>query len=76
MVKRYEYKGEIYCEEDLSEEIENYGGDLFDLYWNLKTAGDAIEWKYYASIQNPENTYDSVEDLIEKEFDYLEVDHG
>lgn len=36
MNKKYEYNGNIYCEDDLSEEIDNYGGDLYDLYWSLK----------------------------------------
>lgn len=31
MNKRYEYDEKIYCEDDLSEEIDNYGGDLYDL---------------------------------------------
>lgn len=32
MNKKYEYNGNIYCEDDLSEEIYNYGGDLDDLF--------------------------------------------
>lgn len=31
MNKKYEYGGLIYCEDDLSEEIDNYGGDLYPL---------------------------------------------
>ena len=31
MNKRYSYNGMIYCEDDLSEEIENYGGDLLEI---------------------------------------------
>ena len=30
MNKKYEYNGNIYCEDDLSEEIYNYGGDLYE----------------------------------------------
>lgn len=73
MAKQYKFNGQIYCEDDLSEEIENYGGDLFDLYWDLKTAGSARERTLYYSEENPETTYDSVEDLIEGEFSHLEV---
>lgn len=29
--ERYEYKGLIYCEDDISDEFNNYGGNLFDL---------------------------------------------
>jgi hypothetical protein len=47
MKKKYEYGGLIYCEDDLSEEIDNYGGSLFDLYWNLKEAGMVDEITYY-----------------------------
>ena len=48
MKKRYEYKGKTYCEDDLSEEIgELYGGGLYDLYWELKKAGEADETKQY-----------------------------
>ena len=31
MNEKYEYNGNIYCEDDLSDEIYNYGGDLDDL---------------------------------------------
>lgn len=72
MSKRYKYKDQIFCEDDLSEEIENYGGDLFDLYWELKTVGEATEWTNYSCTGNPENVYGSPEELIEKEFDHLE----
>lgn len=34
-MKKYEYNGKIYCEEDLSCEIDNYGGDLYALYFAL-----------------------------------------
>lgn len=33
MSKKYEYDEKIYCDDDLSEEIENYGGDLYDLFF-------------------------------------------
>lgn len=71
MAKRYKYKDQIFCDDDLSEGIDNYGGDLFDLYWELKTAGEAAEWTSYSCTRNPEKVYDSPEELIEKEFDCL-----
>ena len=72
MAKRYKFQDQVYCEDDLSEEIDNYGGELFDLYWDLKVAGHATEWTSYASTGNPEKVYDSAEELIEKEFADLE----
>ena len=73
MAKRYRYKDQIFCDDDLSEEIDNYGGDLFDLYWELKTVGEATEWTNYSCTGNPETVYNSAEELIEKEFDHLEA---
>lgn len=72
MAKRYKYEDRIYCEDDLSEEIDNYGGDLLDLCWELTVAGEAVEWTHYAASGEPVHTYDSAEELIEKEFGYLE----
>ena len=72
-MKKYEYNGMIYCDEDLSCEIDNYGGDLYDLYYALEEAHEVSECTYYYSQDNPKY-YDSMEDLIEGEFDYLEVE--
>lgn len=47
MNKKYEYGGLIYCEEDLSEEIDNYGGDLYDLFLTLESDGKAGRAKIY-----------------------------
>lgn len=44
MNKRYEYYGKIYCEDDLSESIDNYGGNLYDLFLLLE-ADDRAERK-------------------------------
>lgn len=50
MNKRYEYDGLIYCEDDLSEEIDNYGGDLYELFVALE-CDDRVERKVmYCSI--------------------------
>lgn len=78
MNKRYEYGGLIYCEDDLSLEIDNYGGSLFDLYWSLKEAGVVDEITYYYISYEYENcehykNYEDYEDLIESEFSDLEV---
>lgn len=49
MNKKYEYNGNIYCEDDLSEEIYNYGGDLDDLFSDLLRNKDIEETTYYSA---------------------------
>ena len=72
MNKRYEYDGFIYCKDDLSEEIDNYGGDLDDLFFELFRDGKAnSETFYYAS--GTSRCYKDREDLIGEEFSKLEV---
>ena len=73
MMKKYEYNGMIYCDEDLSCDIDNYGGDLYDLYYELEKAHEVAECTYYYCQDEPKY-YDSIEDLIEGAFDYLEVE--
>lgn len=75
MNKKYEYNGNIYCEDDLSEEIYNYGGDLDDLFSRLESDGRAgcIEVYYKKESSEP---YEDYEDLIESEFSELEVDEN
>lgn len=70
---KYKYKGKIYCDEDLSETIENYGGDLFCLYCDLKRDGKAAEQTLYFNPFDFEEYYETYEELIEKEFGFLEV---
>lgn len=72
-MKKYEYNGKIYCDEDLSCDIDNYGGDLYDLYYELEKANEVAECTYYYCQDEPKY-YDSIEDLIEGAFDYLEVE--
>ena len=72
-MKKYKYKGKIYCDEDLSESIKNYGGDLFGLYFDLKRDGKAVEQTLYFNPYDSEEYYETYEELIEKEFDFLEV---
>lgn len=70
--KKYEYKGKIYCEDDLSLDIDNYGGCLYRLYLELQKNGEAAENTiYYCTESN--KFYDYVEDMIELEFEHLEV---
>lgn len=73
MNKKYEYNGKIYCDDDLSEEIENYGGCLWDLYFELKKEDRATEEIIYFDSCHPEVYYETVEELIEGEFSDLEV---
>lgn len=74
MNKKYEYNGNIYCEDDLSEEIDNYGGDLYDLYWSLKESGLVGQITYYyVSNDGDCDYYEYYENLIEEEFSELEV---
>lgn len=75
MNKRYEYDGLIYCEDDLSLEIDNYGGDLYDLFSRLESDGRAGCTKVYYTIDYSE-PYEDYEDLIESEFSELEVEEN
>lgn len=70
--KIYEYNGKHYCETDLSETHDNYGGDLFDLYWDA-SHGDLevclCETTLYYSVYNPETVYETPEKLVENYFE-------
>ena len=74
-MKKYEYKGKIYSNYDLSEQIENFGGDLWALYSVLEDDNLAQEIVYYVPIpcESSMQIYDDPDELIEAEFDYLEV---
>lgn len=76
MSKRYKYKDLIYCEDDLSEEIDNYGGDLFDLYWELKRDKKAtgITYYYVRPMDGDCEYYEDYADLIKEEYENLEVE--
>ena len=75
MNKKYEYNGLIYCEDDLSLEIDNYGGDLYELFSRLESDGRAGCTEVYYNKESRE-PYESYEDLIETEFCDLEVDEN
>ena len=79
MNKKYEYGGLIYCEDDLSEQIDNYGGNLYDLFLSLE-ADDRAECKeMYCSRdvydgEDGKYIYGDHRYLIEAEFSELEVE--
>lgn len=72
MNKRYEYGGFIYCDDDLSKEIKNYGGILYDLFSELERDGKAGHAYIYYRKETDE-PYEDYEDLIESEFSDLEL---
>lgn len=74
MNKRYEYGGLIYCEDDLSLEIDNYGGDLYELYVALSHDDLVNDVTYY--VTDGTTDYDTYEELIESEFSALEVNEN
>ena len=75
MNKRYEYGGLIYCEDDLSLEIDNYGGDLYELYVAL-SHDDLVNDVTYYYVTDGTTDYDTYEELIESEFRVLEVNEN
>lgn len=75
MNKRYEYGGLIYCEDDLSLEIDNYGGDLYELYVAL-SHDDLVNDVIYYYVTDGTTDYDTYEELIESEFSVLEVNEN
>lgn len=75
MNKKYEYGGLIYCEDDLSLEIDNYGGDLYELYVAL-SHDDLVNDVTYYYVTDGTTGYDTYEELIESEFSVLEVNEN
>lgn len=72
MNKRYEYEDEIYCEDNLSEEIDNYGGDLFDLFLSLNRDNKTYMRTIFC-VRKSGKSYETTKELIESEFSDLEV---
>ena len=64
-MKKYLFNGKVYCEEDLSEQIDNYGGDLGDLRWEMQDAGIIQEVTLFYCPDDVE-TYDYFEDFLEQ----------
>lgn len=75
MNKKYEYGGLIYCEDDLSLEIDNYGGDLYELYVAL-SHDDLVNDVTYYYVTDGTTDYDTYEELIESEFSVLEINEN
>lgn len=76
MNKIYEYNGKHYCNTDLSMTDDDYGGDLYDLYWDAShgsLGGDLCEVTVYYSAYNPEIVYESAEELVEDFFEYCVI---
>lgn len=73
-MKIYEYKGKHYCEEDLSFEDDDYVGDLYDLYWELKKDGLCNESTVYYTDCCSSKTYSEAEEMVEEEFSDLVIE--
>lgn len=68
MARIYEYKGKKYCEIDFSLKDENYAGDLYDFFWELRKDGIASDYTFYYCPEVPEEQYETAEELIENQF--------
>jgi hypothetical protein len=75
MSKVYRYKGKNYCETDTSLIDDLYGGDLYDLYMELRADRKVTEDTIYRATCDYENSYDSAEELVEEEFSDLLIGH-
>lgn len=77
MNKKYEYNGQIYCKDDLSNQIDNYGGDLYELFSELEADDRAESVVMFRSIdedgEDGKYIYGDYRYLIESEFSELEV---
>lgn len=76
--ERYEYKGLIYCEEDISDEFNNYGGNFLDLYYELRRDRKVSEETKYYIIDDYFGRgyncyYDREEDLVKNNYEKLGV---
>ena len=57
----YVYKGKTWCDLDLSEETDYYGGDLYDLFCELEQAGFCYKTTFYCT---EEKSFDNEEDVL------------
>lgn len=71
--KKYLYDGKVYCDTDLSEEIDNYGGDTYDLYYELKHNNLMMEVTYYSTVDDP-HFYDDFKQCFEESADGLGIE--
>lgn len=65
-MKKYLFNGKIYCDEDLSEKIDNYGGSEYDLCWDMQEAHIIREETYFYCPESAES-YSDFEDFMERE---------
>ncbi|WP_462289338.1 hypothetical protein [Holdemanella biformis] len=75
MNKRYEYNGKIYCKDDLSSQIHNYGGDLGDLFYELLRNKNVGITTYYFTKDacSSDECYEDYKELIKKEYEKLGI---
>lgn len=76
--ERYEYKGLIYFEDDISDEFNNYGGDFLDLYYELRRDRKVSEQTRYYIIDDYFGRgyncyYDREEELVKNNYEKLGV---
>jgi len=73
--KIYEYKGKFYSEKDRSREVDDaeWGGDLYDLYWDMKKDGICTEETIYHIDGEYGQTWDEAEEMIEEAFEHLVI---
>ena len=72
---RYIYDGKVWSDENLSLELENYGGDLYDLYCELKKSGFCDEVTVYYALEGNQKEYcDDYEEMLEDNREYFEDD--
>lgn len=74
--EKYEYNGNIYCEDDLSDEIYNYGGDLHDLFFDLLRNKKVEEFTgyYLKGVICDGGFYRDYKELIKEEYEKLGIE--
>lgn len=72
-MKIYEYNGKHYCEKDISLKDEDYAGDLYDLYWELRNDRKCYESTVYYTNTDSGKTYLEAEEMVEEEFSNLVI---
>lgn len=76
MNKRYEYGGFIYCDDDLSKEIKNYGGILYDLFSELERDGKEMFEEEKQEIKQETNFEHYKDEILEDYAQNLAVVKG
>ena len=81
-MKKYKYNDKIYCDEDLSCEIDNYGGDLQQLLWDIEDENPQIQseltitlrfigGEYYAS-DDEKSDEETLDEIVECGYEEVE----